>query len=68
MNHPLVMYDLAKMRMADDIRQAERDRMVREAASARTTRPIDAVPFRERIARLFGTARPTPDTGLPTGA
>lgn len=68
MYHPLVMYDLARMRMADDIRQAERDRLAREAASARTTRPIDAVPFRQRVARLFGTARPAPSGGLPAGA
>jgi hypothetical protein len=68
MYHPLVMHDLAKMRMADDIRQAERERLVREAASARSNRPIDAVPFRERFARLFGTTRPQPGAGLPAGA
>ena len=57
MNHPLVMYDLAKLRIADDLRQAERDRLVRQAG-ARADGAIDAVPFRERLARLFDTVRP----------
>ena len=57
MNHPLVMYDLAKLRIADDLRQAERDRLVRQAGS-RADGAIDAVPFRERLARLFETVRP----------
>ncbi|HYO44641.1 MAG TPA: hypothetical protein VES19_15690 [Candidatus Limnocylindrales bacterium] len=56
MSHPLVMYELAKLRIAEDLRQAERDRMVREAGSARRARNIDAVPFRDRVARLFGMA------------
>jgi hypothetical protein len=68
MYHPLILRDLAAMRMADDIRQAERDRRVREAASARSTRAIDAVPFRERVARLFDAAGHLPGRGLPAGA
>ena len=52
MNHPLVMYDLAKLRIADDLRQAERDRLVRQAGS-RSDGAIDAVPFRERLVALM---------------
>jgi hypothetical protein len=59
MNHPLVMYDLAKLRIAEDLRQADRDRLVRQAGAARNDRSIDAVPFKERIARLFGPVFPT---------
>lgn len=59
MNHPIVMYDLAKLRIADDLRQAERDRLVREAGRAHRPRSIDAVPFRDRLTRLFGGARPS---------
>jgi hypothetical protein len=59
MNHPLVMYDLAKLRMAEDLRQADRDRLVRQAGASRADRSIDAVPFKERIARLFGPVFPT---------
>ena len=57
MNHPLVMYDLAKLKIAEDLRQAERDRLLRRAGSERHD-AIDAVPFRERISRLFGTFSP----------
>ena len=68
MTHPLVMYELAKLRIAADLRQAERDRMVREAGSARRTRSIDAVPFRERVARLFGQPSPSTRDGVATAA
>ncbi len=57
MNHPLVMYDLAKLKIAEDLRQAERDRLLRRAGEDRRT-GIDAVPFRERLGRLFGTFSP----------
>jgi hypothetical protein len=68
MNHPLVMHDMARMRIADDIRQADRERLARLARSTRSDGSIDAVPFRERLARLFGTARPAPDGGQVAGA
>ena len=68
MTHPLVMYELAKLRIADDLRQAERDRMVREAGSARPQRSIDAVPFRDRVARLFGLSSPSTGDGVVTAA
>ena len=58
MNHPLVMYDLAKQRIADDLRQAERDRLVRQAGQVHGDGAIDAVPFLERLTRLLGATRP----------
>ena len=57
MNSPYVLYELAKLHIADDLRQAERDRLVRQAGS-RSDGAIDAVPFRERLSRLFDTVRP----------
>ncbi len=58
MYHPETMYELAKLRIAEDLRQAEHERLVRRAGASRSSGAIDAVPFRERIARLFGTAWP----------
>jgi hypothetical protein len=66
MNHPLVMYDLAKLKIAEDLRQADRDRLVRQAGSSRAAHTIDAVPFRERLARLFGAVWPSPSGGSAT--
>ncbi len=68
MNHPLVMYDLAKLRIAEDLRIADRERLVRQAGASRTPRSIDAVPFRERLARLFGTSLPRARGGATAGA
>jgi hypothetical protein len=65
MNHPYLMYELAKLRIAEDLRQAERDRMVREAGAARSG-SIDSVPFRDRVARLFGLAGPGTRSGAAT--
>ena len=50
--HPLIVYELAKARMADNLRTAELDRQVREAGR---TKPItiDAARYRERVLRLF---------------
>jgi hypothetical protein len=59
MFHPILLYDQAKLRIADDIRQAERDRLIRQAGASQRDGSIDTVPFRERVARLFGGARPT---------
>ena len=67
MNHPLVMYDLAKLRIADDLRQAERDRLVRQAGS-RADGASDAGPFRERLSRLFETVRPVGRGAAAAGA
>jgi hypothetical protein len=69
MYHPETMYELARMKMAEDHRYAERERMIRLAGSARPSGAIDSVRFRERLARLFGTIWPsTPDGATPTTA
>jgi len=67
MNHPLVLSDLAKLRIADDLRQAERDRLVRQAGTG-SDGAIDAVPFRERLSRLFETVRPVGRGAAAAGA
>jgi hypothetical protein len=63
MYHPILMYDLAKLRIAEDLRQAERERLVRQAGASRYGGSIDAVPFRDRLARLFGIGGPAARSG-----
>ena len=66
MNHPLLMYDMAKLKIAEDLRQAERDRLVRQAGSPRPLGTIDTVAFRERLTRLFGAVWPSSSDGTAT--
>jgi len=56
--HPDTMYELAKLRIAEDLRTAEHERLVRRAG---TPRPpiIDAARFRQRVNKLFGQGWPT---------
>jgi len=54
MYHPETMYELAKLRIAEDLRQAEHERLVRAVKAPKATRVIDPIPFRTRLARLFG--------------
>ena len=69
MFHPETMYELAKLKMAEDLRYAERERLVRQAGSARPDGAIDSVRFRERLTRLFGAIWPsTPDGATPSAA
>ncbi len=69
MYHPETMYELAKLKMAEDLRYAERERMIRLAGSARPSGAIDSVRFRERLTRLLGAIWPsTPDGATPTAA
>jgi hypothetical protein len=65
MLHPETMYELAKLRMAEQHRDAERERLIRQAGT-RHSGAIDAVRFRDRLSRLLGTIRPAVDD--PTGA
>lgn len=68
MNSPHLIYELAKLRIAEDLRQAERERLIREAGSTRSG-AIDTVPFRDRLARLFGLTSPSARSGTaPAGA
>ncbi|OGO55764.1 MAG: hypothetical protein A2V85_02345 [Chloroflexi bacterium RBG_16_72_14] len=69
MYHPQLMYELAKLRIAEDLRQAERERLVRQAGSMEPSGSIDSVQFRERLTRLFDAIRPSIRDGVaPTGA
>lgn len=67
MYHPILLYDQAKLKIAEDIRWAERERLVRQAGASRHDGSIDAVPFRERLSRLFGGTWPT-TRGAAAGA
>jgi hypothetical protein len=51
--HPATMYELAKLRIAEDLRQADQERLVRQAGTSRPP-TIDAARFRQRVGKLFG--------------
>ena len=55
--HPDTLYELAKLRNAEDIAQADRQRLVRQAGTARPT--IDAARFRQKVNKLFGQGWPS---------
>ncbi len=63
MYHPETMYELTKMRMAEDLRIAEHERLVRHAGESKPSGAIDAVRFRDRLTRLFGAVFPTGHDG-----
>lgn len=63
MYHPETMYELAKLRMAEAQRYADHERLVRQAGSERPSGAIDAIRFRERLTRLFGTIWPSAHDG-----
>jgi hypothetical protein len=58
MIHPETLYVLAKLRIAEDTRNAERARLVRSAGGPPRPATIDASRFRQRVARLFGPGWP----------
>ena len=66
MYHPETMYELTKMRIAEQHRDADRQRLIRQAGSTRGSGAIDAVRFRDRITRLFGTIWPASPSGNAT--
>jgi hypothetical protein len=68
MYHPLFMYELAKLKVADDLRWAEQQRLAQLARAPEPSGSIDAVPFRERLTRLFGTVWPPARGGATAGA
>jgi hypothetical protein len=68
MYHPETMYELTKMRMAEDLRQAERDRLIRRAGEDRASGAIDAVRFRDRLTRLLGAVFPAGRGGAAPAA
>lgn len=61
------MYELAKLRIADDVREADQARLARLARPARRPRSvsIDAARYRQRILRVFGLGGPA---NSPAGA
>jgi hypothetical protein len=68
MYHPETMYELTKMRMAEDLRMAEHERLVRRAGADKPSGAIDAVRFRDRLTRLFGAVWPNHDGATPATA
>ena len=68
MYHPETMYELAKLRMAEDQRLADRERLIRHAGEAKASGAIDAVRFRDRLTRLFGVVWPGHDGATPATA
>ncbi|HEY4752249.1 MAG TPA: hypothetical protein VIH37_03120 [Candidatus Limnocylindrales bacterium] len=53
--HPEIAYQLAKQKREEDAQFAERERLIREAGKTRPSGAIDAVRFRDRVQRLFGS-------------
>jgi hypothetical protein len=68
MYHPETMYELAKLRMAEDLRMAEHERLVRRAGESHPSGAIDAVKFRDRLTRLFGAVWPATHQGASPSA
>ena len=62
--HPETMYELAKLRIADNLRQAEQERLVRQAGKSRPI-TIDSARYRQRVLRVFGIGGPA---ASPAGA
>ena len=56
-------WELTKLKIDDFHREAERDRLARQALDARNSGAIDATPFRERLARLLGGFSPLQSRG-----
>lgn len=50
--HPTMVHELARIKMAEQLQYAERERRIRSAGSKRR-RSIDAVPFRARVGRTL---------------
>jgi hypothetical protein len=55
--HPATLYELAKLRIAEDHRQADYERLVRQAGTSRPP-TIDSARFRQRLGKLFGWTGP----------
>jgi hypothetical protein len=63
------MYTLAKLRIDELQREAERDRLARRARDVRSSGAIDAVGYRERLGRILGGFPPLGTRGpRPAGA
>ncbi len=65
--HPWMTHELAKIKINEALEDAQRERLASAARSARAG-TIDAVPFRDRVARLFGGLPTLIDRSRPAGA
>jgi hypothetical protein len=65
--HPWMTQELAKIKINEALADAQRERLVK-AARAGHVRSIDAVPFRDRVARLFSGLPTLIDRSRPAGA
>jgi hypothetical protein len=65
--HPLMTHELAKIKISEALEDARRERLASAARESRA-RTIDAVPFRDRVARLFGGLPTLIDRSRPAGA
>lgn len=68
--HPETMYELVKLGIAEDLAQAERERLVRHAGVGSGVTKSDPIRFRDRVARVFGSGwQPAaPGSTRPAGA
>lgn len=65
--HPLMTHDLVKIKIDEALEDARRERLANAARSSRV-QTIDAVPFRDRVARLFSGLPTLIDRSRPAGA
>jgi hypothetical protein len=63
-------YELAKLHIDDLLREAEQERLAKQAAAGRRAGldPVDAVGFRERLSRLISALPVVPSGPRPAGA
>jgi hypothetical protein len=68
--HPETMYELVKLRQAEDLAWAENQRLARRVAAGSGASKVGLIRFRERVARVFGSGWPsaTPGSARPAGA
>lgn len=67
--HPETMYELVKLRNAEDLAQAEHERLARRAALGSGAGRGEPIRFRERVARIFGSGWATSTESIrPAGA
>ncbi len=60
--HPQIVFELAKLRIDENLREAELRRQVREAGRVKPI-TIDATSYRQRVLRLFGAGPATSPAG-----
>lgn len=65
--HPWMTHELAKIKINEALEDAQRERLASAARAARVG-TIDAVPFRDRVARLFSGLPTLIDRSRPAGA